>query len=192
LDDVELSDMEGSFDAEKHAEKKSMRVANARAQFEKNVKHYAPPPTNEFAAVNADAVAERAAVDAMIDHATRCPIKASLYWICRSQDEFDWFAALLEKCMDGPCQDMFEINLFCTRDLDRSKFNINVKNVFTGRPNWGALYQDVKDEVAQSFPGINSVGVFLCGPPLIGKQLRTTARRMSDDKLKFDVFTESF
>merc|ERR1712056_85259 len=64
------------------------------------------------------------------------------YWLCRGQEEFNWFHGLLSRAVDGPAKDRMEINLFQTGTVELSE----VKELgggfrqFLGRPNWGRIF----------------------------------------------------
>merc|ERR1712087_849668 len=105
------------------------------------------------------------------------PKKIYFYWIVRSQEEFDWFFDLLAAATDGPMQGIVDIAVFMTGEIELSR----VKKLpcssgqFFGRPNWGRIFKQNRDQHKGEH-----IGVFLCGSPLIGKELDRQSRRNSD------------
>jgi len=86
---------------------------------------------------------------------------AHFYWLCRSQDEFEWFSPLLNNAVAQASKDRVEVNLFKTGETELT----NVKSIgggvfreFFGRPNWNRIFP----KLAEKYPG-ESVGVFYCG-----------------------------
>lgn len=114
------------------------------------------------------------------------------YWLCRSQDEFDWFYDLLHAAVDGPARDRIELNLFQTGEVELSKIRMLGSGIrqFMGRPNWSRIFPNV----AQEHPGEN-VGVFLCGPAAVRGQLQNgaaAAMQKDDAGTTFTVHAENF
>lgn len=114
------------------------------------------------------------------------------YWLCRGQEEFNWFHGLLSRAVDGPAKDRMEINLFQTGTVELSE----VKELgggfrqFLGRPNWGRIFPGVADK----HPG-EDVGVFLCGPQAIRMELQKhagTATQKNTKNTRFMVHAENF
>lgn len=87
---------------------------------------------------------------------------AHFYWLCRSQDEFEWFSPLLHNAVASASKDRVEINLFKTGETELTdKVAAVGKGVFReffGRPNWNRIFS----KLAEKYPG-ESVGVFYCG-----------------------------
>merc|ERR1711870_1819 len=86
------------------------------------------------------------------------------YWLCRSQDEFEWFYDLLVSAVSQASENQIEINLFKTGETELS----TVKSLgqgfreFFGRPNWKRIFP----KLAETYPQ-EHVGCFYCGPPAL-------------------------
>lgn len=113
------------------------------------------------------------------------------YWLCRSQDEFEWFFDLLREAVEGDNSDRIELNLFQTGEAELSK----VKDLgcgfrqFFGRPNWNRIFP----KLAKEYPG-ESVGVFLCGPAALRETLQSGTHRANknEDGTAFTLYAENF
>jgi hypothetical protein len=113
------------------------------------------------------------------------------YWLCRSQDEFEWFYGLLQEAVRAAQGDHLEVNLFQTGEAELSK----VKDLgcgfrqFFGRPNWNRIFP----KLAQDYPG-ESVGVFLCGPAALRDTLQTGTKKGNKNKsgTNFQLYAENF
>ncbi len=77
--------------------------------------------------------------------------------------------------------------------------------VYTGRPRWDRIFRKVRAEAEAGPPpapaaaqdGVGApvqaeVGVFLCGPAAIGKQLKAQARKHTTKQTLFVFKTEHF
>lgn len=62
--------------------------------------------------------------------------------------------------------------------------------VWNGRPQWDALFKHVGDRHRSKDGG--QVGVFFCGAPAIGKDLKRNCSTHSDKDLRFELMKESF
>lgn len=115
------------------------------------------------------------------------------YWLCRSQDEFDWFQDLLQSAVkfDGPAKDGTEVNLFQTGEVELVKVKLRCGfRQFMGRPNWSRIFPNV----AQQHPGEN-IGVFLCGPAVLRGELQNgaaSAMEKDSNETTFTVHAENF
>lgn len=113
------------------------------------------------------------------------------YWLCRSQEEFEWFHQLLRDALKGASADRFEVNLFQTGTVELSEVENfgDGSRQFFGRPNWGRILPTL----ANKYPG-DSVGVFLCGPAAIREDLRTNTNRANgnDKGTHFTLYAENF
>eukprot|EP00434_Breviolum_minutum_P016471 symbB.v1.2.014519.t1/scaffold1064.1/size140376/5 len=49
------------------------------------------------------------------------PKKIYFYWICRGQEEFDWFCDLLSDAAEGPAAGIVDITLFLTGEVELSQ-----------------------------------------------------------------------
>lgn len=91
------------------------------------------------------------------------------YWLCRGQEEFEWFYEMLREAIGVPTNRRIEVNLFQTGEVEFSK----VKPLgcgfgqFFGRPNWGRIFPKLAEEHPEE-----DIGVFLCGPAAIRGTLR--------------------
>ena len=102
------------------------------------------------------------------------------YWICRDQAEFESFKDFFDQIIKiKDLSSRLELNLYVTGEL-------NLKNVehmeeqynqFSGRPNWNRILKDK----ATRFKG-SEIGVFLCGPPAVAKELGVACKRHSSKK----------
>lgn len=79
----------------------------------------------------------------------------------------------------------------------------NSRNRQFGRPNWKQEFELVRKYVVENFPDIKKrktpfkVGIFLCGPPVVGNALQSQARRSSKrdkdgNKIAFSFHKENF
>merc|ERR1712137_542812 len=130
----------------------------------------------------------------LLEDVVAVPRKIYFYWIVRSQEEFDWFFDLLAAATDGAMQNIVDISVFLTGEIELSK----VKKLpcssgqFFGRPNWGRIFKKNYQEHKGSH-----VGVFLCGSPIIGKELERQSKMNSDpvDRVggtRFSFYKEHF
>lgn len=104
------------------------------------------------------------------------------YWICRDQAEFESFKDFFDQIIKiKDLSSRLELNLYVTGEL-------NLKNVehmeeqynqFSGRPNWNRILKDK----ATRFKG-SEIGVFLCGPPAVSKELGVACKRHSSKKIE--------
>jgi len=112
------------------------------------------------------------------------------YWLCRGQDEFNWFADLLQSSVEGATENI-EINLYQTGEVELSK----VKNLgscfrqFMGRPSWNRIFP----AMAKQYPG-EHIGVFLCGAAAIRKGLAEGCAKgnKNDVQTMFSLNAENF
>jgi hypothetical protein len=96
------------------------------------------------------------------------------YWLCRSQEEFEWFSDLLSRAVSmGTGQNKIEVNLFKTgeTELAHVKSMGNGFREFFGRPNWKRIFP----KIAETFPN-EHVGCFFCGTPALRGDLGTACR----------------
>merc|ERR1740121_2075463 len=116
------------------------------------------------------------------------------YWIVRSQEELDWFADLLKAAVEGPAKNNVVISIFLTGEIELKQVNhlswIHHHNF--GRPNWGRIFKQVREDHKGEH-----VGVFLCGSPVIGTQLAHQSDKNTDPPsvvggTRFSFFKENF
>eukprot|EP00931_Biecheleriopsis_adriatica_P038083 TRINITY_DN2183_c0_g1_i1.p1 TRINITY_DN2183_c0_g1~~TRINITY_DN2183_c0_g1_i1.p1 ORF type:complete len:1371 (+),score=250.20 TRINITY_DN2183_c0_g1_i1:134-4114(+) len=136
----------------------------------------------------------RAGLQKLVEEMVTVPKKVYFYWICRGQEEFDWFYDLLSAAADGPAAGIIDITLFITGEVELSQ----VKKLpcasgqFFGRPNWSRIFKQNRDRHKGEH-----VGVFLCGSPVIGEELSRQSSKHSDllgtpGATRFSFFKEHF
>ncbi|CAJ1422632.1 unnamed protein product [Effrenium voratum] len=133
-------------------------------------------------------------LEKMVKDLIQVPKKIYFYWICRGQEEFDWFCDLLSAAAEGPAASIVEITLFLTgeHELSTVKKLPCATGQFFGRPNWGRIFKQNRDK----HPG-EHIGVFLCGSPIIGVELSKQSQKNSDllgapNATRFSFFKEHF
>jgi hypothetical protein len=115
------------------------------------------------------------------------------YWLCRSQDEFEWFYDLLSRAVSQKTSgSQIEINLFKTseQELATAKSIGSGFREFFGRPQW----RRILPELAEKYPA-EQVGVFFCGAPAIRGDLGTSCKwATSTNKFgtRFTLHAENF
>lgn len=123
------------------------------------------------------------------------PTKIHFYWIVRTQQELDWFYDLLASAVEGAASGIAEVHFFTTQEVDTEGLQALpcAFKQHSGRPNWGPIFQGLREE----HKGEN-VGVFLCGNPAIGEELASQSRENSDppdagaERTHFSFFKEHF
>merc|ERR1711920_485826 len=92
-------------------------------------------------------------------------------------DELNWFYDLLAAAIEGPARDNVNITVFLTGEVDLKQVKelTCVHNQIFGRPNWGRIFRQNRDQHRGEH-----IGVFLCGSPLIGKELGRQSKKNSD------------
>jgi len=143
--------------------------------------------------------------------------KVHFFWLCRNKTDFDSFKFLLEDDIrsESDLAKNFKTTLYISGELEltNSKILEEMKKyeewceVRTGRPKWNRIFKEVAGEVRDNFSfvphgGHRDVGVFLCGPPAIGKALRKMCDKYSPqtrvealtntDSVPFHYHTEHF
>lgn len=115
--------------------------------------------------------------------------KLYFYWLCRGQEEFNWFHGLLQEAAEGPLEGRLEVNVFLTGEIElRQVQQLGCTfNQYFGRPNWGRIFPAIKKEHSGEV-----VGCFLCGPPAIRQQLQEKATKTTGDGTRFVVYSENF
>jgi predicted ferric reductase len=101
--------------------------------------------------------------------------KIYFYWICRDQAEFESFKGFfLEMITIEGLKGSIELNMYVTGEMDLKKFRAENYNQYSGRPNWNRIMK----EKAVAHSG-TEVGVFLCGPAVMGLEISTACRNHS-------------
>ena len=54
-------------------------------------------------------------------------LRIYFYWICRGQEEFDWFCDLLSDAAEGPAAGIVDITLFLTGEIELSQARFRQK-----------------------------------------------------------------
>ena len=54
-------------------------------------------------------------------------LRIYFYWICRGQEEFDWFCDLLSDAAEGPAAGIVDITLFLTGEVELSQAGFRLK-----------------------------------------------------------------
>ena len=57
-------------------------------------------------------------------------LRIYFYWICRGQEEFDWFCDLLSDAAEGPAAGIVDITLFLTGEVELSQVSFLVFTLF--------------------------------------------------------------
>jgi NADPH oxidase 2 len=114
--------------------------------------------------------------------------RTHFYWLCRSRFEFDAFKDLMRNDISSNSEiaKSFTFHLYMSGETEISdaKFQAELKDygrwaqLFTGRPRWDRIFQEIrKENLGQE------TGVFLCGPPPIAADLRRCSKKYSDDRV---------
>ena len=176
-----------------------LRSVQLRAKQRETIMNAATRPSNWRSVManstgNAPVEDPRAGLEKLVDDLVVVPKKIYFYWICRGQEEFDWFCDLLTAAAEGPAMGIVEITLFLTGEIELSQ----VKKLpcaagqFFGRPNWGRIFKQNREKHQGEH-----IGVFLCGSPVIGEQLSQQSIKNSDlvgtpGGTRFSFFKEHF
>lgn len=136
----------------------------------------------------------RESLDQLLREVVTVPRQIYFYWIVRSQDELDWFYDLLAAAVEGPARDNVHISVFLTGEIELKQVRELkcTQSQYFGRPNWGRIFSQVKKE-----HGGEHIGVFLCGSPIIGKELSYQSTKHTDPLTteggtRFSFFKEHF
>jgi NADPH oxidase len=165
-----------------------LRSIQMRTQTEKSQPHRSAWWKSQTAATSAGPTAHR------IEEQDWQPCqKVYFYWLCRGQDEIEWFYDMLREATQGVTAGRVVVNLFTTGEIELSK----VKPLgcgfhqFFGRPNWGRIFP----KLAEQHPG-DDIGVFLCGPSALRGDLANGARKAKTQcalhGTKFRLHAENF
>jgi predicted ferric reductase len=118
--------------------------------------------------------------------------KVRFYWLSREQRSFEWFLQLLSE-IERDASGLFELNvyltgaesrhdlkaatLFIAMDMLHEKTKVDLitglhSQTHTGRPDWPAIFDQIVKE-----DGDHPSTVFFCGPPGLGRELKTACTR---------------
>jgi NAD(P)H-flavin reductase len=129
----------------------------------------------------------------LLDRTIPLPKQIFFYWVVRSEEEVAWLYDMFESAVRGPAGSIFDINVYITRGKGGSPRSLQCKHTqhIGKRPNWDEIFQGI----AQKSKG-HHVGVFLCGSPAIGKDLRKNCLMYTEEtgetSTRFTYFAESF
>lgn len=139
--------------------------------------------------------------------------KVTFIWIARETEAFQWFQSLLAAIEDAVNDGFLEISLYLTGKMSKSIMNNIIiqandsKDAITnlrsrtnfGRPDFQQIFQDYKLRLAGLETGISLsqaeqrlVGVFFCGPDPIKLKIREASNKLSDQSVRFEVYSEKF
>lgn len=115
------------------------------------------------------------------------------YWLCRGQEEFEWFYGMLSEAIGSNKNRQIEVNLFQTGEIELTKvkaLGCGFQQYF-GRPNWGRIFFKMAEEHPKE-----EIGVFLCGPSAIRRDLQQGATKAKGPCAKhgssFTIYAENF
>jgi len=126
----------------------------------------------------------------LVEEIIPIPRHVRFVWIVRSVEEVTWFFDLLANAVEGPCRDIIDVQIHLTESVELKQINkLGCANrQFYGRPKWGMVFQELKNEHPNSH-----IGVFLCGSPAIGEALDENSRKYSEPpRMSFTFYKESF
>ncbi|KAJ8409873.1 hypothetical protein AAFF_G00209140 [Aldrovandia affinis] len=130
--------------------------------------------------------------------------KIYFYWLCPETQAFEWFADLLQS-LEGQMQekgmtDFLSYNIYLTRwkETEAAHFTVHheaendpitgLKQMTRyGKPNWDNEFK----AIGNNHPG-SKVGVFLCGPTVLGKALEKQCHTHSQSNVDFIFNKENF
>ncbi|XP_034721060.1 cytochrome b-245 heavy chain-like, partial [Etheostoma cragini] len=130
--------------------------------------------------------------------------KIYFYWLCPETQAFEWFADLLQslegQMAEKGVTDFLSYNIYLTRwkETEAAHFRVHheaendpitglKQKTLYGKPNWDNEFTNI----ASKHPG-TKVGVFLCGPPQLGKSLEKQSLSHTEGDVKFIFNKENF
>lgn len=130
--------------------------------------------------------------------------KIYFYWLCPETQAFEWFADLLQslerQMTEKDMSDFLSYNIYLTRwkDTEAAHFRVHheaendpitglKQKTLYGKPNWDNEFSNIATKHPRT-----KVGVFLCGPPQLGKSLEKQCLSHSEGDVKFIFNTENF
>lgn len=171
-----------------------LRSVQLRAKQRETIMSTASRPSAWKSSMGQGSDDARVGLQRLVEDLVVVPKKIYFYWICRGQEEFDWFCDLLSDAAEGPAAGIVDITLFLTGEIELSQ----VKKLpcasgqFFGRPNWGRIFKQNREKHKGEH-----IGVFLCGSPIIGEALSRESIKNSDlvgtpGGTRFSFFKEHF
>uniref|UniRef100_A0A3B3DPH4 NADPH oxidase 2 n=1 Tax=Oryzias melastigma TaxID=30732 RepID=A0A3B3DPH4_ORYME len=126
------------------------------------------------------------------------------YWLCPETEAFEWFADLLQslerQMTERDMADFLSYNIYLTRwkETEAAHFRVHheaendpitglKQKTLYGKPNWDNEFTTI----ASAHPG-TKVGVFLCGPQMLGKSLEKQCISHTEAGVKFIFNKENF
>jgi NADPH oxidase len=132
--------------------------------------------------------------------------KLHLIWVCRDMQDIACFQSLLYTMEENIPASFVDSQIYLTGKLgstdianimyneSNDKFDqitqLRSKTLF-GRPQWEKIFESIKDEI-NPVKKKNEVGIFFCGPPVMGEALKKQANRSSTKFCKFIIHEENF
>ncbi|CAL8291031.1 unnamed protein product [Lota lota] len=130
--------------------------------------------------------------------------KIYFYWLCPETQAFEWFADLLQSLEDQMTEkglaDFLSYNIYLTRWKENEAAHFRVhheaendpitglkQKTLYGKPNWDNEFTNI----GAQHPG-TKVGVFLCGPTVLGKALGRQCLSHSEGGVEFIFNKENF
>lgn len=136
----------------------------------------------------------RESMEQLLRDVVTVPKRIYFYWIVRGQDELEWFYDLLADAVEGPARENVHISVFLTGEVELKQVRELkcTQEQYFGRPNWGRIFKQVREEHKGEH-----VGVFLCGSPVIGQELSRESCKHTDpidvpNGTRFSFFKEHF
>lgn len=137
--------------------------------------------------------------------------RVSFYWMCNTTACYEWFAHMLQEIERGLRErpNFLTYNIYLTQwSLTQARAavqnNADQRDIWTGlqsktlygRPNFEADFQMIVDE-QWKINARKDIGVFVCGPKPLAKQLQQICIKMnhnprSNDKARFYLNKENF
>eukprot|EP00913_Durusdinium_trenchii_P027136 g25463.t1 len=120
-----------------------LKSVQLRAKQRETIMSTATRPSAWRNAIGGEQEDARAGLQRLVEELVVVPKKIYFYWICRGQEEFDWFCDLLSDAAEGPAAGIVDITLFITGEIELAQ----VKKLpcasgqFFGRPNWGRIFK---------------------------------------------------
>ncbi|CAN9498402.1 unnamed protein product [Ophioblennius macclurei] len=130
--------------------------------------------------------------------------KIYFYWLCPETQAFEWFADLLQslerQMTEKDVTDFLSYNIYLTRwkETEAAHFRVHheaendpitglKQKTLYGKPNWDNEFTNIASQHPKT-----KVGVFLCGPPQLGKSLEKQCLSHSEADVKFIFNKENF
>ncbi|KAL7269067.1 hypothetical protein RUND412_008290 [Rhizina undulata] len=128
--------------------------------------------------------------------------KVYFFWICRDFGSFEWFRSLLLAIEAQDIGHLIEIHTYLTAKIkpdDATNIMINDANADKdaitglraptnfGRPNWDTVFKSIR-----SMHKPAEIGVFFCGPKVLGSTLHVKCNQYSEPDCAFVWGKENF